>query len=94
IFDEKIPAVILDNAVDTHAKGCYIPGIMKEIDITDATGLIAPRIFAIIYTGLPNWFLKMHWGIRVYERLGIKDRYIMTHHVYTAIEKVLSKLSG
>ncbi|MCX7704779.1 MAG: acetylxylan esterase, partial [bacterium] len=37
IFDEKIPAVILDNAVDPHAKGCYIPGIMKEIDITDAT---------------------------------------------------------
>ncbi|MCM8816461.1 MAG: acetylxylan esterase [Candidatus Omnitrophica bacterium] len=93
IFDEKISAVILDEVVDTHAKGCYIPGIMKEIDITEATGLIAPRVFAVVYKGMPGWFLKMHWGIRVYERLGIKDRYIMTHRTYSAFERVIEKVS-
>ncbi|MCM8815269.1 MAG: acetylxylan esterase [Candidatus Omnitrophica bacterium] len=92
IFDEEISAVVLDNPVDTHNDGCYIPGIMREIDIAEATGLIAPRVIAVIYTGSPYWFLKMHWGIRVYERLGIKHRYIMTNSTYAGIKNVLSKL--
>lgn len=93
IFDEKITAIILDDVVDTHAKGCYIPGIIKEIDIIEATGLIAPRILAVIYKGFTSWFLKKHWGIRVYERLGIEDRYIMSKSTYSAVEKVIAKLS-
>ncbi|MCM8764962.1 MAG: acetylxylan esterase [Candidatus Omnitrophica bacterium] len=92
IFDESISAIVLDNVVDTHNDGCYVPGIMREIDIIEATGLIAPRICAIVYKGLPHWFLKMHWGIRVYERLGIKERFIMTHSTYAGIKNVLSKL--
>jgi len=93
IFDESISAVILDSVVDTHAGGCYIPGILKDIDITDASGLMAPRVFAVCVVNMDRWFLKMHWGVRVYERLGIKEKYIMVQNTNTAIEKVLSEIS-
>ncbi len=92
IFDEQIDAVILENPPDTHAKGCYIPGIMKEIDITESSGLIAPRIFAVVYSGLPFWVLKKHWGIRVYERLKIEENYIMVNSTHEAIKRTMSKV--
>ncbi|HOC02735.1 MAG TPA: acetylxylan esterase [bacterium] len=93
IFDERISGVIIDDAPDTHAKGCYIPGVLKEIDITEASGLIAPRIFGVVFPEILNlWVSKMHWGIRVYERLGMKNRYIMSHSTNIAITKVLSDI--
>lgn len=92
VFDEKISGLVIDNVVDTHADGCYIPGILKEIDITDASGLIAPRIFAVVLSNTSRWITMMHWGIRVYERLGIKDRYIMSHNISNALKNVLSKI--
>lgn len=93
IFDENIAGVILDNVIDTHEKGCYIVGIMKEIDITDASGLIAPRPIAIsINEKVFLWSPKthLHWGFRVYDRLGIKEKFIITNTTHTAISKLLS----
>lgn len=92
VFDENIQAVVVENVVDTHAKGCYILGIMKEIDIIEASGLMAPRIFAVVNKKMSDWVLKKHWGIRVYERLGIVDRYIFAYSTHEALEKILSLL--
>ena len=92
IFDEKISAVILDDVVDTHENGCFILGILKEIDITEASGLMAPRIFSVVLDGWSRWELAMHWGIRVYDRLGIRERYIMTNSTSSAIQKTLSAI--
>ncbi|MGB9641636.1 MAG: alpha/beta hydrolase family protein, partial [Candidatus Ratteibacteria bacterium] len=94
IFDESISAVILNNAPDTHAAGCYIPGILKEIDITEASGLMAPRVFAVRNAKMDRWISQMHWGIRVYDRLGIREKYIMVENTSIAIQKVLSEISG
>ncbi|HQL65148.1 MAG TPA: hypothetical protein PLS78_04745, partial [bacterium] len=61
--------------------------------ITEASGLIAPRIFGVVFPEILNlWVSKMHWGIRVYERLGMKNRYIMSHSTNIAITKVLSDI--
>ena len=54
---------------------------------------MAPRVFAVCDVNMDRWFLKMHWGVRVYERLGIKEKYIMVQNTNTAIEKVLSEIS-
>jgi len=92
IFDEKISATVVDDVVDTHKEGCYIPGILKEIDITDASGLLAPRVFGVVTSGVTRWVSMMHWGVRVYERLGIRDKYIMKDSVFSAITEALTKI--
>ncbi len=92
IFDENISAVMVENVPDTHLDGCYIPGILKEVDITDASGLIAPRIFGIVLSGFTRWNMHPHWGIMVYERLGITDRYIMGDFLNDVMKKIISKV--
>jgi dienelactone hydrolase len=89
VFDEKITGLILENVPDTHADGGYIPGILKEIDITDASGLLAPRPFGVVSECISRWQAMLHWGVRVYQRLGVRDHYILGDTLAFVMSRVL-----
>ena len=77
ILNEDIAGVFLIDPPDSHRTGGYIPGILREMDITTAVGLLAPRPVAIKpRSRLSEWYL-LRWGHRVYHRLGIPERHAL-----------------
>ena len=77
ILNEDIAGVFLIDPPDSHRKGGYIPAILREMDITTAVGLLAPRLVAIKpRSRLSEWYL-LRWGHRVYHRLGIPERHAL-----------------
>ncbi|MHB0935000.1 MAG: alpha/beta hydrolase family protein [Armatimonadota bacterium] len=76
ILHEEIAGVLLIDPPDSHLRGGYLPGILREMDITAAVGLMAPRPVGIACSRLSEWY-ALRWGHRVYHRLGIPDRHAL-----------------
>ena len=71
LLDEQIAGVVADGIPATHREGAYIPGILRHFDIEQAIGLVAPRPVSLVNMA---WSRK-RWVSRLYERLGVADRF-------------------
>lgn len=77
ILDTSIAGVFLIDPPDSHRNGGFLPGILREMDITTAVGLLAPRPVGIKpRSRLSEWYL-LRWGHRVYHRLGIPEKHAL-----------------
>ena len=86
LFDEKIKGVMIGDIFYSHKVGGHIPAIMKVLDIEQAIGLVAPRIIGL---DTFEWHF-VFWAARVYERLGILDRFVHTHSMASTLERVFT----
>jgi dienelactone hydrolase len=89
ILDESIAGVFLVDPPDSHRTGGYLPAILRELDITAAVGLMAPRPVGIACGRLTEWY-ALRWGHRVYHRLGIPDRHALGRTVDDVRETVFA----
>ena len=76
ICHDDIDGVFLVDPPDSHLCGGYLPAILRELDITSAVGLMAPRPVGIACGRLTEWY-ALRWGHRVYHRLGVPDRHAL-----------------
>ncbi len=74
----------------SHLEGGSLPGILREMDLAAAVGLMAPRPVGIVGTNrLSDWY-ALRWGHRVYHRLGIPERHALGRIVGEVREVVLT----
>lgn len=85
LFDGKIDAVVASDLIVSHKSGAYLPGVLKVADVKHVLGLIAPRIVGIETT---EWIFG-YWATRVYERLGVRERFVHTHSPARTFDEVL-----
>ncbi len=85
LFDDNIEGFILEGLPLSHKYTGDISGILRFVDIHHAIGLLAPRKVAIVNTPLP----RSPWCYKVYDRLTILDRYILTGSTDLAILRIL-----
>lgn len=76
ILHEEIAGVFLVDPPDSHVRGGHLPAILREVDITSAVGLVAPRPVGIACGRLSEWY-ALRWGHRVYHRLGVPERHAL-----------------
>lgn len=89
ILHDQIAGVFLDDPPDSHLVGGYLPGILREMDITSAAGLMAPRPVGIVSQGRANEWYQLRWGHRVYHRLGMPERHALGWSVAETRDAVL-----
>jgi len=77
ILNEDIAGVFLMDPPDSHLHGAYLPAILREMDITAAVGLLAPRPVGIVTHDRGGFWYALRWGHRVYHRLGMPDRHAL-----------------
>jgi dienelactone hydrolase len=88
ILNEDIAGVFLIDPPDSHLRGGCIPAILREMEITSAVGLMAPRPVGIACSRLSDWY-ALRWGHRVYHRLGMPERHALGQTVAEVREVVL-----
>ncbi len=89
IFDPEIAGIIMVSPPATHLDGAPLPGILREMDLTTAVGLLAPRPVGIVGANrLSEWY-ALRWGHRVYHRLGISERHAFGRIVGEVLDRVL-----
>jgi hypothetical protein len=71
LLHDDIAGVTLEQLPASHREGGYILGILRELDIPEALGLLAPRPAALVNKGQMSC---SHWARRAYERLGVSER--------------------
>ncbi len=76
ILHEEIAGVFLVDPPDSHLRGGHLPAILREMDITSAVGLLAPRPVGIACGRVSQWY-ALRWGHRVYHRLGLPERHAL-----------------
>ena len=84
-FDESVDGAVLEGLPDSHLNGCYIPGILTVLDLKEAVGLLAPRPIGILGWPAP----RCQWAQRLYERLGVPDRYALGGSLKAVGERVM-----
>jgi hypothetical protein len=75
IMDDGVSGVIIHDIWSSHRKGGHIPGILKVLDVEQALGLLAPKVIGI---DTKEWEF-VFWSVRLYELLGVRDRFVHTH---------------
>jgi hypothetical protein len=83
-FDETIAGVVTENQPRSHRDGAYLPGVMRVLDLDETAGLVAPRPVCLV---TPQ-YARRNWAARLYERLGIPQRYAQAGSLYQAIKAV------
>lgn len=83
-FDETIAGVITENQPRSHRDGAYLPGVMRVLDLDETAGLVAPRPVCLV---TPQ-YARRNWARRLYERLGVPQRYAQAGSLYQAIKAV------
>jgi hypothetical protein len=84
LMDESIKGVIIKDIYRSHKSGGHIPGIMKVLDIEQALGLLAPRVIGL---DTHEWEF-VFWSARLYQRLGIWDRFVHTHSMEHTLARI------
>ena len=84
-FDETIAGVITENQPRTHRDGAYLPGVLRVLDLDEAAGLAAPRPVCLV---TPQ-YSRRNWAGRLYQRLGVPQRYTQAGSLDQAIAHVL-----
>jgi hypothetical protein len=87
LLDDGVDGVIIKDMIRSHKVGGHIPGIMKVLDVEQALGLLAPRVIGL---NTREWEY-VFWSWRVYERLGILDRYVHTHEMAHTLQRVFNR---
>ena len=77
ILHEDVAGAFLIDPPDSHLTGGYLPAILREMDITTAVGLLAPRPVGIAGCERISEWYSLRWGHRVYHRLGIPERHAL-----------------
>ena len=72
LLDQRVSALMLADLPGSHADGVPLIGILREIDIPQAVGLMAPRPVALTDIGHTNW----NWPNRAYARSGAPSHLI------------------
>ncbi len=85
-FDETIAGVITENQPRTHRDGAYLPGVLRVLDLDEAAGLVAPRPVCLV---TPQ-YARRNWTGRLYQRLGVPQRYSQAGSLSQAIRTVLA----
>ncbi len=86
LLDESVKGVILADIHSSHHRGAHLPGVLKVLDVEQALGLLAPRVIGL---DTHEWEFGF-WACRLYERLGILDRFVHTH----AMSHTLARIFG
>jgi dienelactone hydrolase len=90
ILHEEIAGVFLIAPPASHLEGGSLPGILREMDLAVAVGLMAPRPVGIVGANrLSDWY-ALRWGHRVYHRMGIPERHALGRIVGEVRETVLA----
>jgi len=89
ILHEQIAGVFLDDPPDSHLTGGYLPAILRQMDITSAVGLMAPRPVGIVCQSRANEWYQLRWGHRVYHRLGMPERHALGWSIAETLDAVL-----
>ena len=89
-FDETIAGVITENQPGTHRDGAYLPGVLRVLDLDEAAGLAAPRPVCLV---TPQ-YARRNWAARLYQRLGVPQRYSQAGSLSQAIGAVLNEAPG
>jgi hypothetical protein len=87
LMDESIRGVILEDIHSSHRSGGHIPGILKVLDVEQALGLLAPRVIGL---DTHQWEFGF-WACRLYERLGILDRFVHTHAMAHTLARIFPR---
>jgi len=89
ILHEDIAGVFMVDPPESHVTGGYLPAILREIDITAAVGLMAPRPVGIVPSSRGGEWYVLRWGHRVYHRLGMPERHALGQTVADVRDVVL-----
>jgi hypothetical protein len=84
LMDESIQGVIIEDIYRSHKVGGHIPSVLKVLDVEQALGLLAPRVIGL---DTHEWEF-VFWSARVYQRLGIWDRYVHTHSMAHTLGRI------
>ena len=85
-FDETIAGVITENQPGSHRDGAYLPGVLRVLDLDEAAGLVAPRPVCLV---TPQ-YARRNWAARLYQRLGVPQRYSQAGSLNQAFGVVLN----
>ena len=85
LTDDRISGVVLEEIPSSHLDGSPILGILRELDIPQAVGLMAPRKVGIVTPGHSFWT----WPERAYERIGLPGNFLRTHSMNEALDMLL-----
>ena len=85
-FDETIAGVITENQPRTHHDGAYLPGVLRVLDLDEVAGLAAPRPVCLV---TPQ-YARRNWAGRLYQRLGVPQRYSQAGSLNQAFGVVLN----
>lgn len=77
ILHDEVAGAFLVAPPASHLDGGYLPAILREMDITSAVGLLAPRPVGIVCRERMSEWYSLRWGHRVYHRLGIPDQHAL-----------------
>jgi len=58
--------------------------MFQVLDIEQALGLLAPRVIGL---DTHEWEF-VFWSVRVYERLGIRERFVHTHSTAHTLARI------
>jgi hypothetical protein len=87
LLDESIEGVIVSDIYRSHKAGGHIPGILKVLDVEQALGLLAPRVIGL---DTHQWEF-VFWAARLYQRLGILDRFVHTHSMVHTLARIFPR---
>ena len=91
ILHDDVAGVFMVEPPDSHLDGGYLPAILREMDITSAVGLMAPRPVGIVTSRWGGEWYALRWGHRVYHRLGVPDRHALGGALADVREAVLGE---
>jgi dienelactone hydrolase len=86
LLDDRVAGVLLEDLPATHAEGVPIPGILRQLEMPHAVGLMAPRRTALLLSGHNNWT----WPQRVFARLGCSENFVMSEDRAESIKFLMS----
>jgi dienelactone hydrolase len=90
LMDDSLKGVIVKDMIRSHRLGGHILNILKVIDIEEALGLLAPRVIGL---DTREWEY-VFWSARVYQRLGIWDRFVHTHSMAHTLGRIFGGGEG
>ncbi len=81
ILDDTVSGLVLDALPATHREGAILPRILRVCDLEQACGLAAPRPVGL----LDGRGARRLWAQRVYERLGVRDNFVVERESLTRL---------
>lgn len=90
LLDARVAGVVLEDMPASHRQGAPILGILRQLDLSQAIGLMAPRPVAIIGQAHGGGY----WTNQLYARLNCADRLIATGDRSQAFARVVAACSS